>query len=97
MSTTSTVIPTFRQYLDRERRSIAAHNSIPIAEVARSMPQFAFFNDWRDHIVRSFEHGATLPTRLWRGLDEPLRYRILRTHRALSDDRLTSTLLHQLD
>jgi len=86
-------VPTFRQYLDRERRRIATKNSTPIARVARRMPESAFFNDWRDHVVRAFNDGATIPTGLWRSLDEPLRYRVLRTHRALSDDDLTSHLI----
>lgn len=89
---TTPTIPTFRQYVDGKRREAAARHGIPLTEAAAELPETIYRADWRAHVVQRFNDGDHLPTRLWRTLDEGLRYRILRSHRALRDDALTRQL-----
>ena len=92
-TTTEVEIPTFRQYVDNRRRLAAAKYGITLAEAARELPDSRYRSEWRELVVKLFEDGnADMPTRLWRSLDEGLRYRVLRTSRALRDDELTRHL-----
>lgn len=86
-------VATFRQYVDAKHRAAASRHELPLAEVARELPASGFTQEWRDYVVHSFNDGATIPTRLWRTFDEGLRYRVLRTTRALRDDTLTRGLV----
>lgn len=86
---------TFRQYVEDIHRHAASRHSISLAEARRELPDAGFRADWRDYIVKEFNQGATLSTRLWRSLDEGLQYRVLRTPRALRDNELTRRLRRQ--
>lgn len=88
---TDTVL-TFRQYVDSARKALAVKYDLPMAEVTRESPDSRYAQEWRDYVVRTFNDGATIPTRMWRTLDEGLRYRVLRSPRALRDDALTREL-----
>lgn len=92
MSQASTPIPTFRQHVERRRRTAAARHGISLTEARQELPESAYLPEWRDHVVQAFNDGGDLPTRLWRSLDEGLRYRVLRSPRALRDDALTHHL-----
>lgn len=85
-------VPTFRQYVDIQHRAAAARHGITLTEAATELPESIYRAEWRTHVVTLFNDGATLPTRLWRTFDEGLRYRILRSPRALRDDALTHAL-----
>lgn len=89
----SDTVLTFRQYVEAARRALAAKYDLSMAEVARESPDSRYTQEWRDHVVQTFNEGATIPTRLWRALDEGLRYRVLRSPRALRDDKLTRALV----
>lgn len=88
----STVL-TFRQYVNAARHALAAKYDLPMAEATRESPDSRYTQEWRDYVVRAFNEGATIPTRMWRTLDEGLRYRVLRSPRALRDNKLTRTLV----
>lgn len=89
---TDTVL-TFRQYVDSARKALATKYDLPMAEVTRESPDSQYTQEWRDYVVHTFNGGATIPTRMWRTLDEGLRYRVLRSPRALRDDELTRKLV----
>lgn len=88
-----TPVLTFRQYVDAARRAAATRYELPLAEIARELPEHRYVQEWRDYVVRAFNDGATIPTRLWRTFDEGLRYRVLRSTRALRDNDLTRELV----
>lgn len=92
MNTTPTVA-TFRQYVDTKHRAAAARHNLPLTEVAQELPESIYTQEWRDYVVHAFTNGATIPTRLWRSLDDDLRHRVLHSPRALRDDALTHQLL----
>lgn len=87
-----TKIKTFHQYVTDARKDSARRHGISLAEATRELPDFRYGAEWRDYVVRTFNQGADMPTALWRSLDEGLRYRVLRSPRALRDDALTRDL-----
>lgn len=89
----SDTVRTFRQYVDAARHRLAAKYDLPMAEAVRESPESWYTQEWRDYVVHAFNEGATIPTRMWRTLDEGLRYRVLRSPRALRDNELTRTLV----
>lgn len=91
---TDTVL-TFRQYVDSARQALVAKYELPLAEIARESPDSQYTQEWRDYVVRAFNAGATIPTRMWRTLDEGLHYRVLRSTRALRDNELTRELMRK--
>lgn len=87
---------TFKQFAAEKRKAAAAKYGLTMAEVCEEMPDSVFRADWRDSVVAGFNAGEDIPTRLWREFDEGLRYRILRSPRALKDDALTRSLRSKL-
>lgn len=76
-------IPTFRQFDNDVRRKVAAKYGVSQAELARLHGPNFYRNDWEDHVVQSFEAGASFPAQQWNNLPEHMQRRILRTPRAL--------------
>lgn len=94
---TNTVkIPTFRQYVKASRAAAMKEYGIDAREAAQELPDSRYSQEWRDLVVRTFNEGAAMPTRLWRSMDEGLQYRVLRSTRALRDDALTRELRAKL-
>ena len=86
-------ILTFKQYVDAaHRNAVARHDGLTLTVARRELPAAMYWQEWRDYVVFSFNDGAQLTTKFWRSLDDALRWRILRTHRALRDDNLTCAL-----
>lgn len=83
---------TFVQYVDAQRRNAAARYALTMAEARRELPDHRYTAEWRKYIVRTFNEGGTISTRMWRSFDEGLQYRILRSPRALRSDALTREL-----
>ena len=74
---------TFKQYVN-SKRTIARHKyGITAAEACAELPESAYWQEWRDYVVSSFNAGEDIPTRLWNTLDEGLQYRVKRTPRSL--------------
>lgn len=92
LETIPETIPTFRQYVDRAHDVAIAKYGITRVEARQELPDSRYSQEWRDLVVRAFNDGATMPTRLWRSMDEGLRYRVLRSSRALRDNSLTRSL-----
>lgn len=86
-------VPTFRQYVNAIHREAAVSCGLSVAEVSRDLPESMYHDEWLDHVVRSFDGGATITTRLWRSLSEGMQYRLLRSTRALRDEALTRELV----
>ena len=87
---------TFKQYVDLQHRYISAKYDISLAEAERECPAHVYAADWEDYILHEFNAGEDIPTRLWRSLPERLQRRVLRSHRALSDDAVTRDLRARL-
>lgn len=87
------IVLTFRRYVNASQQALASKHGLSLAEVRRESPESQYTQEWRDYVVRYFNDGATIPTRLWRTFDEGLRYRVLRSTRALRDDQLTRKLV----
>ena len=85
-------IKTFLQYVEEARRDAAQRHNVTLAEATRELSEHHYECEWRDHVVRTFNDGGTIPTALWRSFDEGLQYRILRSPRALRNDALTHDL-----
>lgn len=85
-------VETFKQFVDRSRRETARRQCVSLARVRRELGEHVYVAAWRDQVVRSFNDGAVISSRLWRSMDEGLRYRVLRCPRALRDDDLTRVL-----
>lgn len=83
---------TFKQYVREIYASQSERHGISVAEAMRETPEAVYSGEWREHIVKSFNDGEDIPTRMWRSFDEGLRYRVLRSPRALRDDDLTREL-----
>lgn len=85
-------VQTFKQFVAERRRETAERHGVSVAKATREMSESVYTNQWRDYLVRAFNDGALISTRLWRSLDEGLQYRVLRSPRALRDDDLTRAL-----
>ena len=81
---------TLKQYQRMEQDRLIAKHGCTRADAMLADHETA--REWRDYVVHSFNDGEDIPTRLWRSMDEGLRYRVLRTPRALKDDALTRKL-----
>ena len=86
-------IMTLKQYTDAEDRATAKYFNVTIAEVRQETPRRRREIEWREYVIKAFDQGGTITTRLWRAMDESLQRRILRRPRALRDDALTRDLL----
>lgn len=87
-------ILTFRQFVSERHVETAARQKMSVTQVRSEMPDFIYQNKWRDEVVKQFNNGAIISKRLWRTLDEGLRYRLMRSTRALRDDALTHEMLN---
>ena len=87
---------TFKQYVDLQHSYIAAKYGISLAEAERACPAHIYSADWADYILREFNAGEDIPTRLWRSLPGRLQRRVLRSRRALRDDAVTHDLRARL-
>lgn len=87
---------TFNQFVDLQHRYIAAKYGLSLAEAERECPAHIYAADWEDYVLREFNAGADIPTRLWRSLPERLQRRVLRSRRALRDDAVTRDLRARL-
>lgn len=85
---------TFNQFVDLQHRYIAAKYGISLVETERECPAHIYAADWEDYILREFNAGEDMPTRLWRALPERLQRRVLLSHRALRDDAVALGCRH---
>lgn len=58
-------------------------------EIRRSHTKDYYNQEWRDEVVKAFNNGADIHPNLYRHMDNALKYRILRTPRALRSDEVT--------
>lgn len=87
---------TFNQFVDMHHRRVAGKYGITLVEAERECPAHIYVADWEGYLLAEFNAGGDMPTRLWRALPGRLQRRVLRSHRALSDDALTRDLRARL-
>ena len=87
---------TFKQFVSEQHLSAMRKHDLTAAEAREELPKHIYWVEWRDYVVKSFNAGQEIPTKLWRSLDEGLQHRILRSPRALKSNEVTAALKAKL-